>query len=66
QNVDSEDYKSHVMFSETGPDNGMCDDLNYPITIPQIFMDVSACLLFVKTGFRDQQGETMTPWQPFV
>ncbi len=40
QNVDSDDHKSHVAFPSTGPDNGTCDDPNYPVTIPRIFMEV--------------------------
>ncbi|KAK0481079.1 hypothetical protein EDD18DRAFT_1085518 [Armillaria luteobubalina] len=40
ENVDSEDHKSHIAFPSMGPDNGTCDDPNYPVMIPQIFMEV--------------------------
>ncbi|KAK0477168.1 hypothetical protein EDD18DRAFT_1087950 [Armillaria luteobubalina] len=40
KNIDSEDHKSYVTFPLMGLDNGMCDDLIYPVTIPQIFMEV--------------------------
>ncbi|KAK0448198.1 hypothetical protein EV421DRAFT_1676991, partial [Armillaria borealis] len=62
KNVDSEDHKSHVTFPSTGPDNGTCDDPNYPVTIPRIFMEV----YWVTQGFLDQRDEAMTPRQPFV
>ncbi|SJL01044.1 uncharacterized protein ARMOST_04360 [Armillaria ostoyae] len=62
KNVDSEDHKSHVAFPSTGPDNGTCDDPNYPVTIPRIFMEV----YWVTQGFLDQRSEAMTPRQPFV
>ncbi|KAK0467674.1 hypothetical protein IW261DRAFT_1346128, partial [Armillaria novae-zelandiae] len=29
KNVDSEDYKSHIAFTSTRPDNATCDDANY-------------------------------------
>ncbi|KAK0442529.1 uncharacterized protein EV420DRAFT_1077422 [Desarmillaria tabescens] len=62
KNVDSEDHKSHIAFPSTGPDNGTCDDPNYPVTLPRIFMEV----YWVTQGFQDQRGEAMTPRQPFV
>ncbi|KAK0226858.1 hypothetical protein EDD85DRAFT_777516 [Armillaria nabsnona] len=62
KNVDSEDHKFHVAFPSTGPDNGTCDDPNYPVTIPRIFMEV----YWVTQGFQDQRGQAMTPRQPFV
>ncbi|KAK0486751.1 hypothetical protein EDD18DRAFT_1193686 [Armillaria luteobubalina] len=62
KNVDSEDHKSHVAFPSTGPDNGTCDDPNYPVTIPRIFMEV----YWVTQGFQEQRAEAITPRQPFV
>ncbi|KAK0226894.1 hypothetical protein EDD85DRAFT_855914 [Armillaria nabsnona] len=62
KNADSEDHKSHVAFPLTGPDNGTCDDPDYPVTIPRIFMEV----YWVTQGFQDQRSEAMTPRQPFV
>ncbi|KAK0481072.1 hypothetical protein EDD18DRAFT_1085525, partial [Armillaria luteobubalina] len=50
QNMDLEDHKSHVVFPSMGPDNGMCEDPNYPVTIPWIFMEV----YWVMQGFQDQ------------
>ncbi|SJL17229.1 uncharacterized protein ARMOST_20775 [Armillaria ostoyae] len=50
QNVDSEDHKSHVVFPLMGPDNETCNDSDYPVTIPHIFMEV----YWVMQGFQDQ------------
>ncbi|PBK80068.1 hypothetical protein ARMGADRAFT_93478 [Armillaria gallica] len=61
-NVDSEDHKSHVAFPSTGPDNGTCDDPNFSVTIPRIFMEV----YWLTQGFQDQRSEAMTPQQPFL
>ncbi|KAJ3991522.1 hypothetical protein F5050DRAFT_1581285, partial [Lentinula boryana] len=41
KNIDSEDHKTHVAFLSTGPDNGTCDDPQFPVTLPRIFMEVS-------------------------
>ncbi len=49
QNVDSEDHISHVAFPSTGPDNGTCDDPNYPVTIPHIFIEVYGPPSFVQS-----------------
>ncbi|KAJ3838042.1 hypothetical protein F5878DRAFT_620612 [Lentinula raphanica] len=62
KNVDSPDHKSHVAFLSTGPDNGTCDDPQYPITLPRIFMEV----YWITQDFDNQRDQALTPSQPFV
>ncbi|KAK0486784.1 hypothetical protein EDD18DRAFT_1057283, partial [Armillaria luteobubalina] len=62
QNMDSEDHKSHVAFPSISPKNGTCNDPNYPVRIPQIFVEV----YWVTQGFQDQGAGAMMHQQPFV
>ncbi|EIM83065.1 uncharacterized protein STEHIDRAFT_160671 [Stereum hirsutum FP-91666 SS1] len=59
-NVDSDDHKSHVAFPSGGPDSGTCDDPNFPVTLPRIFMEV----YYSTSGFDWSQGKNTS--QPFV
>ncbi|KAJ3986052.1 hypothetical protein F5890DRAFT_1506543 [Lentinula detonsa] len=62
KNIDSEDHKTHVAFLSTGPDNGTCDDPQFPVTLPRIFMEV----YWITQDFDDQRDQALTPSQPFV
>ncbi|KAF7297324.1 Wsc domain [Mycena indigotica] len=62
KDVDSLDHKSHVAWLSTGPDNGTCTDVNFPVTLPRIFMEV----YWVSQDFEAQRKHAMTPSQPFV
>uniref|UniRef100_A0A0W0G435 DUF1996 domain-containing protein n=1 Tax=Moniliophthora roreri TaxID=221103 RepID=A0A0W0G435_MONRR len=62
ENVDSPDHRSHVAFLSTGPDNGTCNDPQYPYTLPRIFLEV----YWITQPFEDHRNEAMTPSQPFV
>ncbi|RDB23529.1 hypothetical protein Hypma_009210 [Hypsizygus marmoreus] len=62
KNSDSPDHKSHVAFLSTGPDNGTCNDPNFPVTIPRIFLEV-----YWNTPIFDVfRPRAMVPDQPFV
>ncbi|KIK62169.1 hypothetical protein GYMLUDRAFT_58386 [Collybiopsis luxurians FD-317 M1] len=39
KNLDSADHKSHVAFPSGGPESGTCDDPNFPVTLPRIFIE---------------------------
>ncbi|KAJ7270936.1 hypothetical protein C8J57DRAFT_1320084 [Mycena rebaudengoi] len=62
KDIDSADHKSHVAFLSTGPDSGTCNDPNFPITLPRIFLEV----YWISQVFEDQRKHAMTPSQPFV
>lgn len=34
-------FEFDTRFPSGGPDNGTCDDPNFPITIPRIFLEAS-------------------------
>ncbi|KAK0470163.1 WSC domain-containing protein [Desarmillaria tabescens] len=61
-NTDSTDHKSHVAFLSGGPDSGTCEDPNFPVRLPRIFLEV-----YWSSGefdsFRDQAKNST---QPFV
>ncbi|KAF8658416.1 hypothetical protein AX16_001967 [Volvariella volvacea WC 439] len=61
-NVDSENHKSHVAFPSDGPDQGTCNSINYPFTIPRIFLEV----YWGTQVFDSVRHEAMNPEQPFV
>ncbi|KAF9442275.1 hypothetical protein P691DRAFT_739102 [Macrolepiota fuliginosa MF-IS2] len=62
KNTDSFDHQSHVSFLSTGPDSGTCNNTNYPITIPRIFLEV----YWYSQGFDEFRPLAARPDQPFV
>ncbi|KIY52536.1 hypothetical protein FISHEDRAFT_69766 [Fistulina hepatica ATCC 64428] len=60
--ADSEDHKSHVAFPSEGPDSGTCNDTNYPVPIPRIFLEV----VFQTEAFASVADQAMNSTQPFV
>ncbi|KAG7444818.1 uncharacterized protein BT62DRAFT_1077570 [Guyanagaster necrorhizus] len=61
-NTDSSDHKSHVAFLSGGPDSGTCEDPNYPVRLPRIFMEV----YWASTDFDDYRDQAKNTTQPFV
>ncbi|KIK58110.1 hypothetical protein GYMLUDRAFT_246478 [Collybiopsis luxurians FD-317 M1] len=63
KNLDSADHKSHVAFPSGGPDSGTCDDPNFPVTLPRIFIEG-----YWDTGDFDSIRDTdaMNSTQPYV
>ncbi|KIY50339.1 hypothetical protein FISHEDRAFT_25108, partial [Fistulina hepatica ATCC 64428] len=60
--TDSADHESHVAFPSGGPDSSTCDDPDYPVTIPRIFMEV----YWGTNTFSDNWSDAMNSSQPFV
>ncbi|KAF9782383.1 hypothetical protein BJ322DRAFT_1075910 [Thelephora terrestris] len=58
KNLDSRDHKSHVAFA-TG---GKCTDPAYPVTLPQIQVEVH----WDTSGFYSLARQALNPKQPFV
>ncbi|KAJ3756048.1 hypothetical protein EV360DRAFT_48622 [Lentinula raphanica] len=63
KNLDSSDHKSHVAFPSGGPDSGTCNDPNFPVTLPRIFIEG-----YWSTGDFDAIRDTdaMNSTQPYV
>ncbi|PPQ63237.1 hypothetical protein CVT24_005697 [Panaeolus cyanescens] len=62
KNLDSPDHKSHVAFKSNGPDSGTCNDPNFPITLPRIFLEV----YWYTADFDKVRDQAMNPDQPYV
>lgn len=62
KNADSPDHQSHVAFPSGGADKGTCNDPNFPVTLPRIFIEV-----YWDTGsFNALSSQAANPEQPFV
>lgn len=62
RNVDSPDHRSHMAFLSSGPDSGTCQDSEYPVTVPRIFLEV----YWYTQAFDQDRKEARNPDQPFV
>ncbi|KAF9007447.1 hypothetical protein BDQ17DRAFT_1539830 [Cyathus striatus] len=62
KNSDSSDHKSHVAFPSGGPDSGTCNDPDFPVTLPRIFMEV----YWSSQSFDSVRSQAKNPDQPFV
>ncbi|KIJ47814.1 hypothetical protein M422DRAFT_777984 [Sphaerobolus stellatus SS14] len=62
KNVDSPDHKSHVAFPSGGPDSGTCDDPNFPVTLPRVFLEY----YWAAQDFEQFRSQALDPKQPFV
>ncbi|TFK73292.1 hypothetical protein BDN72DRAFT_894124 [Pluteus cervinus] len=61
-NTDSPTHKTHVSFLSEGPDQGTCNDPNYPVVIARIFLEV-----YWGTSYYDQfRSQAMNQTQPYV
>ncbi|KAF9072565.1 hypothetical protein BDP27DRAFT_1217361 [Rhodocollybia butyracea] len=61
-NLDSPSHQSHVSFPSGGPDSGTCDDPNYPVTLPRVFIEG-----YWSTGQWDAiRDQAMNSTQPYV
>ncbi|KAF5362587.1 hypothetical protein D9757_013318 [Collybiopsis confluens] len=63
KNLDSSDHKSHVAFPSGGADSGTCNDPNFPVTLPRIFIEG-----YWATGDFDaiRNTDAMNSTQPYV
>ncbi|KAK0213990.1 hypothetical protein IW262DRAFT_1230091, partial [Armillaria fumosa] len=61
-NTDSADHKSHVAFLSGGPDSGTCEDPNFPVRLPRIFLEV----YWASGDFDQYRDQAKNSTQPFV
>ncbi|PBK67676.1 hypothetical protein ARMSODRAFT_958669 [Armillaria solidipes] len=61
-NTDSTDHKSHVAFLSGGPDSGTCEDPNFPVRLPRIFLEV----YWASGDFDQYRDQAKNSTQPFV
>jgi hypothetical protein len=62
KNVDSPTHNTHVAFLSTGPDSGTCEDPNFPVTLPRIFIE----MYWASNDFDGVRSQAMNTSQPFV
>lgn len=63
KDMDSPDHTSHVAYPSGGPDSGTCNDPDFPVTLPRIFMEI-----YWEGAFEsaDKKADAMNPEQPYV